>query len=95
MSRGGAFAFYDFVAASEQQFLDDGRLFGATFDVEVGLGRFLGEQPFLGLLNRFEDWRVAVGILVDAHGQVNLARVRVHLERFAQTQYGVRRSHFQ
>ena len=58
---------------------------------DIGFGQLLIDQALFGFLDRLQDRRQAIGVLVDAHAQVELVRVAVLLIGVHQTENRVAR----
>ena len=86
LRRHGALRRQDRVAGAEQQ-LDGGAVeLGLPVDRQVVLCVLRAQQALLGRLHRGQNRGLPGRILVDAHAQIDLLRIRIFLERLRQPQ---------
>ena len=86
---------HDLMIGPQEHLADMTIVFGQSIDSQVTLVRLCRQQAFLGFLDHVEYRRLALGVLVDTDREVDLVRVRIFLERFAQSQDGIGRGHLQ
>ena len=82
------------MTCAEQEFLHGRGVLGRTGNAEVALAGLIAEDLFFGAFDDAEDRRVAVRVLKDTDGEVDLRGIRIALERLLQPQDGVRRRRF-